>query len=100
MGGFPGLKSETWGTRLEPGKKQEGKFNKAENACEIHAFPPIAKSAMDGAPSFIRPWVGDTGAGLLQSSRDLAVSPISTSWGNQSEVVPNCGEWLIGRGRR
>jgi hypothetical protein len=34
-------------------KKQEGKFNKTKNACGVSVIPPIAKSAMDGAPSFI-----------------------------------------------
>ena len=30
-----------------------GKFYKTKNACRVYALPPIAKSAMDGAPSFI-----------------------------------------------
>jgi hypothetical protein len=37
-----------------PDKKQECKFNKTQDDRKVYAFPPIAKYAMDGAPSFIQ----------------------------------------------
>jgi hypothetical protein len=37
------------------GHPESSRFLLAQNpACEFSAFPPIAKNAMDGAPSFIR----------------------------------------------
>jgi hypothetical protein len=55
-----------------PKEWQEGRFNK-EGACELVAFPPIAKITMDGAPCFIRRGVGKSVGDCYKTKGSLLI---------------------------